>query len=446
MSTGFIKNKFWSIILIKLKEMFKSRFVKNITLVASGTAFAQLLSILLSPIITRIYSPEEYGILSVFVSLLSLLSVGATLNYHRAIPLAENDKKSFNVIALSFIILSLFTGIISAVLLFKGEGLINLLNSTTLLNYMFVIPVGVFFLGVYNILLHWSLRIKDFKTLTRTKVTQSVAANLSKIAFGLFGFGSAGLLIGQIIGQSGGICRLSKPLLAQKKEFMKSIDIKQIKIIAKRYVKFPIYTTPGGYVYTAGNQAPIIILSLTFGTSVVGFYGLANSIVNLPISLLATSVSQVFYSEAARIGKENLRKIRTLSIKLSLKLALIGLIPLMVFVLLGPWLFSSVFGATWYDAGVYAQVLSIGAYTHFVILPITRVLEILEKQQIALIINVFRLIAIISAFFISSFSDFTPLLTMVMYVTVSSLSYLILFIAVLIIITKETRIVEKIDQ
>nr|WP_277753237.1 oligosaccharide flippase family protein [Metabacillus mangrovi] len=417
----------------------ENRFFKNIVLVASGTAFAQILSIAMSPIITRIYPPEEYGVLSVFVSLLSLISIGASLDFQKAVPIADDDQSAYNLIVGAFLILISFCVTLITVFAFWGEQVFNLLNSEVLIDYMYLIAIGVLFIGVYNIMLHWSLRIKDFRVITRTTVTQSIASNLSKIGLGLMGLGSLGLILGQIIGQSGGIARLSFPLIEKRREIINVIKWSEIRKQLTRYIKFPLFSAPSNYIYTAGNEVPLIILTSLYGTTVAGLYGLANSIVSLPISLLAMSISQVFYSETASIGKSNPQKIKSLSLELSGKLALIGLLPLLVFVLFGPWIFSVAFGHHWYDAGKYARVLAFIVYVHFVILPVGRILEVIEKQNIGLVINLFRLVVIILTFIISKFLQFTDIQTITLYALVNIASYIISFIIVQLILTKEIQ-------
>ncbi|RSD26957.1 lipopolysaccharide biosynthesis protein [Mesobacillus subterraneus] len=414
----------------KLNKLLENQFAKNILMVTSGTAFAQVFTIAMSPIITRIYTPEEYGILSVYASLLLLLSIGASLDYQKAIPIAKDNSSANNLIVGSFVILLTFFVLFTLVISLWGDQLLYLLKSESLISYKYLISLGILFIGGYNILLHWALRVKDFNVVTKTKVTQSVLSNISKIGLGLLGIGSLGLVLGQIIGQSSGIFKLSAPIIRERRNFIKTIKLNEIKKQLVRYIKFPLYSAPSNYVYTAGDQAPIIFLTFLFGTSTAGLYGLANSIISLPISLLAISVSQVFYSEVASIGNNNFKKIKKLSMELSKKLALIALIPLLIFVTFGPLLFSLVFGSYWYEAGVYAQILAFVAYAHFVILPSGRIFEVIERQNISLVLNIFRLLLIFLVFICSHFLNFSPIETIILYTIVSTLSYLIMFIVV----------------
>jgi O-antigen/teichoic acid export membrane protein len=420
------------------RNLFRSKFAKNIVLVAGGTAFAQTLGMVLSPIITRIYPPEEYGVLTVFGATLGLIAIAASLDYQKAIPIAEEDKHAINLLALSTIILVLFVVVTTLILTFHGEVILDIMDSEVLLNYKFLIPVGVFFAGVYNILLQWAFRKKNFKTITETKVNQSIFSNLIKILLGIFKVGPLGLIFGTIIGQSAGITTLSMQILNEK-ELIKKINKKEMANLAKRYVKFPLYSAPSNYVYAAGMQLPIIFLTSLFGSTVIGFFGLANSIVRMPMELIGTSVAQVFYAEAANIGKNNPQEIKRLSIKLTKKLAIIGLIPVLVIMLFGTVLFSFVFGSMWYEAGNYARVLSILVYFHFITMPVGRILEIFERQKEALLFNLLRLLFIFIVFGVAKFMVLNSYQTVALYTISSSVTYILLVIITQAVMDNEIK-------
>lgn len=427
---------------MNINKKFKNSFFRSIILLTSGTAFAQLLNTLLAPLITRIYTPEEYGVLTLYISIVTVISIGASLDYQKAIPLVKTRSSAYNLIFLSCVILFSITIILLLVIAIWGQYIFGYLNIDTLTTYKYLIPIGVFFIGTYNIFLHWSLRTKDFKRISITKVNQSIASNFTQICLGLLNIGPIGLITGNIIGQSAGVTKLSLPVFNNRKNFIKVIKYTKIKKLAKSFINFPLYSSPSNYVYTAGNQAPIVVLAVMFGATVSGLYGLANIIVNLPISLLATSVSQVFYSEIASIGKSNPKKIRNLSMSLFLKLALVGLVPLIIFIVMGPWLFATVFGELWYEAGVYSQIIAFIAYIHFIILPSGRILEILGKQNIALILNVIRLILILFTFYLSSVFNFNSYQTIISYAIASSLSYILLFFFTHFILIKEEKYID----
>ncbi|MCC5803218.1 lipopolysaccharide biosynthesis protein [Rossellomorea vietnamensis] len=381
-----------------LLNLFKSKFVKSVLLLAGGAAFAQVLNIVLSPVITRIYSPDEYGILILFSALLGMVSSFSSLSYDSSIPIADDDKKAVNVLFLCLIIILLSTSLLTIVIFFFGDFIIRHLDAGTLEEYKYFIPVGFFATGLYTTLSKWSFRGKDFGNLAKTKYSQSIIGNTVKISLGLFSFGPIGLILGRILGESAGSGALVKPLLTIQKNLLKNINIKDIIWSAKRYARFPIYTAPTFFLLSVSGQIPIILIAKIYGQDVVGLYGLALSITFLPMTLIGKSIEDVFYGEAASMGKENPQKIKELSNKILKKLFMIGLVPLIVLTLCGPFLFSLVFGENWYDAGVYSRLITIYVFTHFIFHPISSVFYIFEQQQKPLILNSINLLLVLIVF------------------------------------------------
>ncbi|RBP69084.1 O-antigen/teichoic acid export membrane protein [Alkalibaculum bacchi] len=426
------------LILYIQKKIKKSTFGKNIMLITGGTAFAQALGIIFSPIITRIYPPEQYGVLTAYSAVLGLLAISASFDYQNAIPIADDDDMAINLLVLSMSFLSIVVLIIFVLLTLYGEHFLKLMDSEVLSSYKYLIPFGVFFTGTYNIVLQWGFRERNYKIITRTKISQSITSNLTKLIFGLMKFGPVGLILGVIIGQSAGITSLITPVI-KKKELLLAVSQQRLKQVMKRYKNFPLYSAPSNYVYTAGNNLPVVLLVSFFGTSAVGLFGLANSITSLPMSLIGNSVSQVFYSEAAKIGKDNPDKIKSIAQKLIKQIALIALIPFVILLLFGPWLFSFVFGSEWYDAGVYSQMLSFMVYFHFIITPVGRILEIFERQREGLLLNITRLILIFVAFVITKTMNLNSYQAVGLYSIFSSITYVALLVMVMKILDSEIK-------
>ena len=426
-----------------LKEKIrKSKFGKNILIIAGGTAFAQVLGIIFSPIITRIYPPEQYGVLTAYTAVLGLLVISASLDYQKAIPIAEDDNKAINILVLSLISLFSVVVFVASLLYLWGDFFLSVLDSEVLSSFKYLIPIGVLFAGLYNIVLQWGFRTRNYKVITRTKVSQSVTSNLIKIGLGLLNIGPIGLIIGTITGQSAGITSLSVPLLKKRTSFV-SVNLKSLKYVLKRYKKFPLYSAPSNYVYTASNNLPVILLVSLFDSTITGFFGLAKSITYLPISLIGNSISQVFYSESANLGKENPKEIKRLAISLMKKIAIIAVIPLLVLLFFGPILFSFVFGKEWYEAGIYARLLSIMVYFHFIATPIGRVLEIFERQREGLALNIVRLVLVAGVFLVSKIMRFSSYITVGLYSISNAVTYIILLILVLRVLDHE---IKKVDD
>ncbi|HHY80204.1 MAG TPA: oligosaccharide flippase family protein [Thermoanaerobacter sp.] len=414
-------------------------------MVSASTAFAQLMSAFFSPIITRIYSPEEYGILTLYTSILGLMAIMSSLKYEWGMPIAENDEKAVNVMALSFIVLFIFSATIYITFYFFDKPILALLNATKLSNYRGLIPIGVLFAGSYTIFLQWAYRNKDFRSISKTKLAQSITGNVATVILGWLGAGPVGLILGQILRQGAGISTLSRPFFKNSKHLLKNLDKSQILWCAGRYKNFPIYSAPSQLLNTAGIQLPVFFISSLYGSQVLGLYGLANSVVNLPMVLMGQSIGDVFYAETASVGKLNPDRVKGLSDKLFKKLVLIGLVPLVILLFFGPFLFSFVFGYRWHDAGEYAQILAFLVFARFIFTPISRIYSVFEKQKQAFMLDLLRVILVFIAFGISDYFNLSSYLAVGLYSAAMSIVYLVTYLLAQNILKKEIKQKEIVD-
>lgn len=400
---------------IKLKGIFKNRFAKNVFMIAGGAAFAQVISLLLSPVITRIYSPEEFSTLTLFISILGIICLLGTLSYESAIPIAANDNKAINLLLLSLIILCLITFLLTVTIFLFSDFLLLMLNATDLVNYKYFIVIGFFMTGLYAILTEWALRKKNYKGIARTKYSQSIIGNGGKIALGFMGLGPIGLIFGQILGQSAGIINLYISFSKERRSLLKNIDLLSIWWCAKRYVRFPKYSAPTLFIISLTSQLPVFFLSAFYNPETVGYYGLALTITFLPMGIIGKSVEDVFYGEVASLGKSNATAIKKISRGLLKKLSIIGAIPMIILILLGPELFVIVFGVNWYNGGVFASVLAIYAYTHFIFQPISMVFFVFEEQHLQLYLNITKIVLVIIVFYMANILDLSAVLAILIF-------------------------------
>ncbi len=410
-----------------INQIKSNKFSRSVLLIAGGTAFAQIFHIAMSPIITRIYSPEEYGILTAYLTIVSILSLGA-FKYEVCIPISENDETAINVLALSIGLIGIYTFVISIFLWNLGEWLLNFFDSKILMGYMFFIPIGIALSGLYKVLRQWALRSGNFNTIARTSVNQSIFGDLFKIILGVIKMGATGLIIGGIIRESAGITVLAKPLLSKNKELIKKVSLAQICWSAKRYKDFPLFNLPTHFISTLSGKLPIIFLTMIYGIHIVGFYGLAESIVRLPMKLIGNSVGDVFYSEAASFGRNQPIRLKNLSNKIIKKLCLIGLIPLLIFLTIGPTLFGIVFGRQWLEAGIYARITSVMVFFILIFAPVSRVYEVFEKQRMRLIIDISKFSAVILVFGLSWIFKFSSYVAVILYSIVISMIHFFIYI------------------
>jgi O-antigen/teichoic acid export membrane protein len=431
-------------LLTKTQQILRNKlkgksFLKNVLLLAGGTAIAQIIMIASSPIVSRLYSPEEIGVLTVYTSILSMLAAFATLRFELAIPIAEDDIRAVNVLALCVTSVLVISAIVLAIALAFSNSIVKLFNAEQLEPFLWLLSIGVFGIGLYSTTMYWAIRKKAFKDITRTKVNQGIAKASTQIGLGLVSLGPLGLVIGEILGQAFGIRTLSKSFLKNDRKFLGKINPRSMKLMAIRYRKFPLISSWSMLLNTAGLQIPVLILSALYGSEVTGSFGFAQKIVSLPLGLIGVAISQVFFSEGATLSKEDPEKLLKLTTSTSKRLLLLGFLVAAIIIPFGPSIFALVFSDSWREAGVYSQVLSVMLIIRFAVNPISQALSIIEKQGAQFLLDLLRVLAIIAVFYISKLLGFTPFAAVVTYTVAMIIIYLITYLVVIRSLKKKVK-------
>lgn len=363
------------------RVMPRNRFLLKVSVLAGGTVGAQAILVIAAPILTRLYAPQDFGLLAVFVSLLSLVTVVASLRYEQAIPLPEDDKD-----AAALLLLSLFTtvAVASTVAVFFyiwRHPLAGLLNTPQLAGYLILVPLGAMLAAIYNVLKHWAIRMKAFGPIAKTKLSQSIV--MAGIQLAGAPLGPSALVVGQIAGQGSGSLSLFIRVLRDRLPLLAGIRVSDVLAVARRYKQCPVFSTWGALFNTAGAQLPSVMFAVFFSPAAAGMYALANRVLSMPMQLLGQSIGQVFFSDAAQAHREG--RLGALVAGIHGRLAHIGMPPMIVLLIAGPDVFAYAFGNEWRASGVFAQWLAPWLYLVFVTAPLTSIILVLDQQATGMV-------------------------------------------------------------
>lgn len=357
--------------------------------------------VLAAPLLTRLYTTEDFGLLAVYSGLLALFAVVASLRYELAIPMPESNAEAANIIILSLLAVLFMTGVSSLIVWLAGQQIAEALDAPNLARFFWLLPVGVLLTGVYKVFNYCAVRNKAFGSIAKTRVSQTLATLIIQIAG--HQMGGVALIFGQAGGQGLGSTRLVRSAL--KHQELTSWTWSGVWQAAKRYKDFPLFSTWSALFNTIGNQLPQIIFAVLFSSSVAGAYLLTQRILGAPIELISSAVSNVFLSSASRAHRENTlgRSIYKLQVKL-----IYAAIPVfIVFAVISPSLFLFVFGESWVAAGEMARWLSPWFALVFILSPFIVVFEILERQRLGLlfqlIVVILRVASIVLGYLFNSF-------------------------------------------
>lgn len=418
-----------------LKKIKKGSFVKNVAILMSGTAISQGIIIAATPILTRLYDPSDFGILALYTSIISILTVIVAWRYELAIVLPESDKEASDILKLSISIVFIMSIISFVFMSLFYERVTSMLGVQSIDYFIYVIPFSLLFLGLYECLKFWSTRQKHYKRLSISNVFKAKASVGTQVGSGVIGIGSVGLVAGQIIGQMmASLVLLFQVVRDDRKLLFRRSEFKEIQALAKRYSDLPLYSAPQATINSVSKNVPAILLTAYFGTAVVGLYALALKLLQLPITLLGNTFMQVFFQKATEVVNKK-GDVYKLYKKAVSKLFIIGILPTIFIILFAPLLFKVVLGEEWLEAGIYAQWLILWLFMFFVNRPSIIMIRIINWHKFHLVSEIIFMVMKIMAIIIGA-TYYDQLVSIILYSLVSTAHYLILLVAVHIKVKK----------
>lgn len=377
-------------------------FVHNVVLLGGSTALSQGVVMLAAPILTRLYTPADYGVFSVYTSIFSTLTVVASLSYELAIPLPKDDETAANMFVLSLLILPMMSFLTGLGVFLLGRQVVHWTNTPDLKPYLWLLPLNLLGAGGYKVFNYWAVRRKVFDRIAQTSLAQSLGKVLTQMGLGLLKLGPVGLVLGSIVGQVSGSGTLASLVYRQDREALGRVNVAGVRRAAWRYRRFPLLSSGSRLVNNAGLYLPNLMLAAFYGPQVVGWLGLGRRVIRLPMILVGRSVAQVYIGEASRLAQDKPGELHRLFLKTAQRLLLVGGIPIALLGLSGPWLFALVLGEAWREAGAYVQLLAVMFMAEFVVVPVSSTLVLLERQELQLVWDVGRLLLVVGTLWLAN--------------------------------------------
>lgn len=376
--------------MLNFRSLIQSGFVRSVSVLAGGTAFAQALTLLALPLLTRIYSPEEFGLLAVFTALLGMISVIASLRYAIAIPLPESDQSAANLLAVALLCVVATTIAVTAAIFFLGPQLASLMEAPSLAKFLWLLPIAIAATGAYNVFQYWATRKKAFTRIARTRVEQSIGGVSTQLLMGWAGMGALGLIVGQIVSNGAGFLGLARRAFSEDRTAFQGVGIVAMKNVAKEYDRFPKYSTFEALTNSAGIQLPVILIASLTGGAEVGYVMLAMRTMQAPMGLIGASISQVYFSRAVEEHRNG--RLGDFTASTIGGLAKIGVGPLTFVGIIAPSVFGLIFGNDWQRAGELVSWMTPWFVLQFLVSPVSMSLHVTNNQRKALALQIIGLL------------------------------------------------------
>lgn len=422
----------------KASRLVRTRFVGQVVVVAGGTAAAQLITVAFSPVVTRLYGPEAFGILGIFVAMTAFASPVATMGYGLAVVLPDSEQHARSVMRLSILTALSVSFTVLVIVLAWGDVIAGWFGFEPVSTYLLLVPLVVFFSGLEQTFRQWLVRNRRFGSISSAAVGQSAGVGSAITGIGLVTAIAPVLLAISTAGHvlhAGLLWLAARKTLRHDETLGVSVTrwpfIKGLRSVAFAYRDFPLYRAPQLLLNAVSFNTAPLILAAYFGPVSAGFYVLSRRVLALPSMLVSQSVGTVLLprlTAAARRGEN----IRPAVFKATLGLALIGVVPFGMVIVFGPALFGLVFGSEWVVAGEYARWLAVWLYFHFLNAPSIQALPVLGLQRPFLVYEVVAVFVRVASLMVGALIYDSASVAVALFSVTGAVLYLVLIVWVLL--------------
>jgi len=390
---------------------------KEILKLIFGMGFSQLIFLLLMPVLTRIFSPADFGAMGAYLTLIAILVIFLTGRYEMALVFCKDNRLALALERLSVLRCYLVT-ILMSIIVFVIFLLCPSTQEFILSSNLFFVIFGALILGRYNISLQVVLRNSNYNAISIARVSHSIFFGLTSIVTAFYLVPNMVILF-----LSDAIARLVSLFTLRRKAIRSSISVKEIKNVRSRYVRFSNFEQMTAFLSILSIQSPMIVIPLIFDATTAGLYFIVFRIVMGPVGLIANAVFDVFKVEASRqfhISGE----CRSLVLYTISRLLIVGLIPTILIIYFSEAIFVLMFGESYAIAGKYAQFLAPSILFRFVAAPLGFVLQLRERVGLNTIFYGFFFLSTCLSLFIGWKMNSAEVMVIAISVT-SSILYLI---------------------
>ena len=377
-------------------------FYTNVFKLLTSISIAQLIPIIITPILTQYFTPEDFGVYGLYVSICSIFGIVASGKYDVAIMLPQKKEDSINILFLSFLITFLFSTFCFSILNIFDDVFFKLTNSKFLKEYYFIIPISIFLISMNQSLIVWFNRNKKYNTIANQNLLKSGSNSGSSLILGIQSI-HVGLIISHLIS----LIIISFWNIVHFIQECNKYNINQ-KLIRRnflKYIDFLKFSTVSNLFNSFSNIGMTALIVIFFGPKIAGLYFLAEKLIAIPISFITSSVSQVYFQQASKLFHSNKKELIKLTNQIQKNVFFVLFPFLLICSVFGENIFS-LFGDEWTEAGVIVKYFAVFILFKNIYSPISHIGDILNKQKVLLVFNVSLFIFQLSAFsFLKEYSD-----------------------------------------
>lgn len=385
----------WSVLIRKFLGQLKARdFVRAVGVLVGGTGLAAAISALVLPVLTRLYTPGDFSVLAVFTSLLSIFSVSACLRFDVAVAIPEKDGDAINVLGLALLCACAVSLFLLFAIFAMPSSAFRWFGQSDIEKHLWLLPIGVLFVGAYSALQFWFVREKSFSLIAKNRIMQTAGAAGVQAGWGWLHATPLGLIAGPVLNGAVGCCGLGYRLVNGVKT-VEGLSWSRMRVMFSQYHRFPKYSALEALCNVAAIQLPIVMIAGMAARTEAGFLILALTVMQAPMSILGSAIAQVYLSQAP--AEYRLGRLGDFTVQVCGSLIRTGIGPLIFGGLLAPDLAVKIFGEEWRRAGALMAWMTPWFAMQFLASPVSMALHVANQQRFALLLQIFGLVLRVGA-------------------------------------------------
>ena len=382
-------------------------FWKKVGVVTGGTVLSHGLLFLASPLIALLYEPSEFGAYMMYVACLSIMAIIGTLRYEVPITITKTAKQAKGLVALVMIFATGTALLLLLTAWIADSSLLARLFANSNTSYIVLLLIsGCIAEGCLRPFRAWNIRIHNLSALAFSKPLQSIGLIVVQTA--MYAFGSIGLIVGDLCGR---ILAVATHWFSARSKGQSPISFstaRSLKLVAIKYRRFPLFSTWGTLSNQLVDCGPILILGALYFPAIAGSFAMAHRALIGSFIVLSHSITQVYNAEASKAIRESPDQLKLLFWQTSLRLALLGFVPILSLAFMGPTIFQWFFSEQWQLAGKFMTLLAPAAIGQILVGPIYQTLDLLQKQKWAFFLNLSGLFGVLAVFALAYRTGMSP--------------------------------------
>jgi O-antigen/teichoic acid export membrane protein len=356
---------------------------------SSGAFLNVLISLGLYPIVTRLFAKEHFGGVGLFMAVVGVISLLGTSLYPSGLVIPKYRRDFYALVKLSLMLMTFTVVLTIGFIYFFTDTFVSIFKLSTIRSLLPLIPLGIFLSCIRDISTNWNIRNKDFKKNAFSNVVSSGGLKATNIGYAfIFGPSALGLILSTIISIILAIFTLGIVKMRTGIKVLSRISFKESIAVGKKYKKYPLNLLPGNLINRYTSDLPIYLLTAYFSPAITGAFVLANSLMNIPVNVIGTSISSVFLQRANELFLRDPKELSYFAGQTNRKLLLVGAPVFGILFGFGDLIFTIGFGSEWTLAGQFAIILSTYFIFKLVSSPIARVFRIVGKEQYSLYVSI----------------------------------------------------------